>query len=76
MSVHKPRHLSMDIENRIVIFQDYLKRIVTMAAAATGELFAKQQTQHETWRLAPLAGKDDIWPTIPTPFAIPVKLIS
>jgi hypothetical protein len=57
-------------------FQDYLKRIVTMAAAATGELFAKQQTQHETWRLAPLAGKDDIWPTIPTPFAIPVKLIS
>ena len=76
MSVHKPRHLSMDIENRTVIFQDYLKRIVTMAAVASGEPFAKQQTQQETWRLAPSAGKDDIWPTIPTPFAIPVKLIS
>jgi hypothetical protein len=70
----------MDIENRTVIFQDYLKRIVTMAAVASGEPFAKQQTQQqtrqETWRLAPVAGKDDIWPTIPTPFAIPVKLIS
>jgi hypothetical protein len=31
----------MDIENRTVIFQDYLKRIVTMAAGGSGNLFCE-----------------------------------
>jgi hypothetical protein len=37
----------MDIENGVVIFQDYLKRIVTAARREAGNCFAGQEMQWE-----------------------------
>jgi hypothetical protein len=74
----------MDIENGVVIFDDYLKRIVTAARPRNREPIRRLRNEWEdgsgvrAW-LAPLRGRHDIASTIPTlrnRFAIPVKLMS
>jgi hypothetical protein len=69
----------MAIENGAVIFEDYLKRIVTAARRETGNHFAGWEMGWGRGACS-LAGRDDIQATNSATrrnhFAIPVKLMS
>jgi hypothetical protein len=70
----------MDIENGAVIFQDLSETNRDCGEARNREPFHWLRNGLGPWRLAPLAGRDDIQFTNPATlrnrFAIPVKLMS